>query len=240
MPNEIITSDLNQIWIKWDRYDNPSDVMDKAWKHAEKLNNKISEMFSMLGKFDNTTANALGEKLGEIVARSMLLCYFIGYELASGQMIQASASLYLTKATEPIDDFIGNILEILVRKEIVSQEIGREMALELAKLTGGAANNICVLGIANFKKIGNKTKQKKPWLAALLNCFPLIMGLGYIYLGNWGRFGVIICVQLFSLAPMTWLGLRDLNPLLLLGVWIFSIFDGYSQGKTYNNKVSVF
>ena len=78
MPNEIITSDLNQIWIKWDRYDKPSDVMDKAWKHAEKLNNKISEMFSMLGKFDNTTANALGEKLGEIVARSMLLCYFIG------------------------------------------------------------------------------------------------------------------------------------------------------------------
>jgi len=79
-----------------------------------------------------------------------------------------------------------------------------------------------------------KKESKKIWIAVLLNCFPLIMGLGYIYLGNWLRFGVVIFIQLFSLAPMTWLGLRDLNPVLLLVLWFFTIIDGYYQAKSYS------
>lgn len=82
-------------------------------------------------------------------------------------------------------------------------------------------------------------KEKKPWLAVLLNCFPLIMGMGYIYLGNWKRFGTVLIIQLFSLAPMTWLGLRYLNPVLLAGVWIFTIFDGYMQAVSYNKQFAL-
>jgi hypothetical protein len=85
----------------------------------------------------------------------------------------------------------------------------------------------------------SKQNEKKPWIAVLLNGFPLIMGLGYIYLGNWARFGVVILIQLFSLAPMTWLGLRDLNPLLLAGVWIFTLIDGYKQANSHNQKLSM-
>lgn len=81
-------------------------------------------------------------------------------------------------------------------------------------------------------------KEKKPWIAILLNCFPLIMGLGYIYLGNRKRFGTVILIQLFSLAPMTWLGLRYFNPVLLAGVWIFTIFDGYMQADSYNKQLA--
>ena len=110
----------------------------------------------MLGELDKDTAFALGGKMGEVVLRPLLLCYFIGYELASGKMARADGSLYLAAATDPIDDFVLKLLWILVGKEIVSKEKGREMALEIAYLTGEAANNTCVLGIEDFKKIGNK------------------------------------------------------------------------------------
>ena len=240
MSTEITVNELNQIWDKWDNYYKPAGVENKAWKHTEKLNGKIADMVFMLDKFDKETASKLGEQVGQVVSRPFLLCYYIGYDLASGQMARANGSNYLAAATAPIDDFVVNILGILVGKGIVSQEKGREMVLEIAKLTGEAANNVCMLGIENFKPVGSKTNLKKPWLAALINCFPLIMGLGYIYLGNWKRFGVVILIQLFSLAPMTWLGLRDLNPVLLAIMWIFTIFDGYSQANAYNKKVSYF
>jgi len=85
-------------------------------------------------------------------------------------------------------------------------------------------------------RVTNK-KPKSPWITILLNCFLIIMGLGYIYLGNWKRFGVVLFVQLFSLAPMTWLGLRDLNPVFLAGLWIFTLFDAYTQTNSYNRNL---
>lgn len=77
-------------------------------------------------------------------------------------------------------------------------------------------------------------KLKSVKLATWLNVFPLVFGLGYLYLGKWTRFLVVLAVQLFSLAPMTWLGLRDANRYLLLIVWIVSIFDANSQAKAHN------
>ena len=82
-----------------------------------------------------------------------------------------------------------------------------------------------------------KGRLKKPWLAVLLNLFPLIMGLGYIYIGKWGRFAIIFLLQLFTLAPMTWLGLRELNRYLLGLIWLISLFDVYSQAKAHNAKI---
>lgn len=102
----------------------------------------------------------------------------------------------------------------------------------------------CGRALSDENKLQTKTeaplstkKEKKPWIAVLLNCFLLIMGLGYIYLGDWKRFGVVLFIQLFSLAPMTWLGLRDFNPVLLAGVWIFTLFDAYVQTNSYNRKL---
>lgn len=240
MSTEISQSELDRIWNRWDYHYKPASAESKAWKYTKKLNSKIAEMVFLLDDFDKGTASRLGEQIGQVVAKPFLLCYYIGYDLASGQMARVNGSNYLSAATAPIDDFVVEILEILVGRGIVSQHKGREMALEIAKLTGEAANNICTLGINNFKPVGNKTNHKKPWLAALINCFPLIMGLGYIYLGNWKRFWVVFLIQVFSLAPMTWLGLRDLNPFLLAVMWFFTIFDGYKQAKSYNERIAIF
>ena len=88
------------------------------------------------------------------------------------------------------------------------------------------------------RKSVSQIKEKKAWIAILLNCFLLIMGLGYIYLGDWKRFGIVLFIQLFSAIPMTFLGLRDLNPFLLAGIWIFTLVDGYIQTVAYNERLS--
>lgn len=80
-------------------------------------------------------------------------------------------------------------------------------------------------------------RLKKPWLAVVLNLFPLIMGLGYIYLSKWARFALVFFLQLFTLAPMTWLGLRELNPYLLALIWLFSLVDAYRQAKAHNARI---
>jgi hypothetical protein len=91
----------------------------------------------------------------------------------------------------------------------------------------------------NSKKILElhiKQKEKKPWITVLLNLFPFILGTGYIYIGNWKRFIFFVTIQLFSFAPMTWLGLREYNSLLLAAIWILTLFDGYVQTTNYNKK----
>ena len=84
----------------------------------------------------------------------------------------------------------------------------------------------------------SQQRSKKPILGVLLNLFPLIMGLGYLYVGNWKRFGVVVFIQFFSLLFMTQLGLAQYNTYLLFALWIFSWFDVYGQVKAYNEKIA--
>lgn len=81
-------------------------------------------------------------------------------------------------------------------------------------------------------------KRKSPIGAVLLNVFPLIFGLGYIYIGKWRRFFVVFGLQLFSLLFMTMLGLREYNTYLLAFIWIASMVDVYNQAKIYNEQVA--
>lgn len=78
------------------------------------------------------------------------------------------------------------------------------------------------------------TRRKNPTIAVLLNCFPLVMGLGYIYLGLWPRFLIVFFIQLTSLMPMTALGLRELNVYFLAGMWIFTLIDVNNQTTKFN------
>jgi len=80
-------------------------------------------------------------------------------------------------------------------------------------------------------------KLKKPWIAVALNLFPLVMGLGYVYIGRGIRFVVLFGIQLTSLFPMTLMGLREYNTYLLAGLWLISLFDVYAQAKAVNDRV---
>jgi len=80
-------------------------------------------------------------------------------------------------------------------------------------------------------------KSKSPGLAVVLNMIPFILGLGYIYIGRWGRFAVVFGLQLFSLIGMSMLGLREYNTFLLAAVWLISLFDVYALAKARNRSI---
>ncbi len=153
MTQEITENELNQILLRWQRYGNPSDIKNKAWKISEKLIKKISHMTMLIANFDKETAHTLGVQMGAIIVPPFLLCYYIGYELASGKMTRSDATLYLCAATESINTFVMEILAILVGNGITSFVTGQEMALEIAQLAGEVSSDICVLGIEDFKVV---------------------------------------------------------------------------------------
>jgi len=88
------------------------------------------------------------------------------------------------------------------------------------------------------KGTGNQKQLKKVWLALLLNCIIIVMGLGYIYIGKTNKFAIIFLIQLFSLWPMTVMGLRNLNGYLLFILWIYTMFDIYFATVKYNDQLT--
>ena len=69
MTKEITSIEINQIWMRWERYDIPTNAANEAWKYAEKTNNRIADMVFNL-EFDKDMAYALGKKQGGVVSRS--------------------------------------------------------------------------------------------------------------------------------------------------------------------------
>ena len=85
--------------------------------------------------------------------------------------------------------------------------------------------------------------MKRPWLAVLLNCFPLVFGLGYIYLGRWARFlGVFVLGQMFlgsllrfSLGNLLALFLGpDAKNLIFVPFWFWTMYDVWRLTKQHN------
>ena len=75
------------------------------------------------------------------------------------------------------------------------------------------------------------------WLAVPLCLFPLIMGLGYIYIGKGFRFAVVYPHLRFG--PMNALGPCEYNVCLLPMPWIFTLFEARSYAMTHNAQIGV-
>jgi hypothetical protein len=78
--------------------------------------------------------------------------------------------------------------------------------------------------------------MKKPWVAGVLNCIPIPMGLGYIYLGDWNRFWFVFPTQIT-------LGvLSKLQPAVSAGLfvlWVMSIHDAVRQARIRNGQLAM-
>ena len=68
---------------------------------------------------------------------------------------------------------------------------------------------------------------KKPWLAALLGI--LIVGVGHMYLGEWGK-GIGILVVALILSAIT-------GGILAPVMWIVSCLWAYSDAKKHNERI---
>jgi hypothetical protein len=153
MPNKISADDLSQIFEKWIILGLPPEAKERFKEYVLKATEKIGDMVFLMGQFDTETAFELGNKTSQIVGHPFILCYFIGYEYASGNIARNHLDSYLIAATEPVETFVLEIFKYLLDQGLTSPDDGKKMSLETAKVIGSVATEICVLGVENFKKL---------------------------------------------------------------------------------------
>jgi len=79
---------------------------------------------------------------------------------------------------------------------------------------------------------------KRPWLAALLNAWPLPLGVGYLYLKRWGRFVVsFLGLQVVAMTAVLMLVGSDFLNLFSAAIWIAVIVDGYLVARRMNKAL---
>ena len=79
----------------------------------------------------------------------------------------------------------------------------------------------------------DKTTDKKTWIAILLSLFPVVMGLGYIYLGRWKRFAITVSIQIITPSILRTMGLYNLSNSILLALWGFTILEAFALTKKW-------
>ncbi len=81
--------------------------------------------------------------------------------------------------------------------------------------------------------------MKRPWLAALLNAWPLPLGVGYLYLRRWGRFAVsFVGLQIAAMTAVLMLLGSDVLNLFSGAVWIAVVVDGYLVARRMNQVLT--
>jgi len=153
MPSDISPDVLYTMYTKWLAYDLPSGVQEKIEALSSQVMESIGDVIFAIYQFDEKTGYEFGEKTAEVVMPALMLCYFIGYELASGKMQRKDGTDYLIAATEPIQSFILGNVSALAKQGIPIQDNHKKELMVTAKLVGDMANELCVLGIDNFTHV---------------------------------------------------------------------------------------
>jgi hypothetical protein len=80
--------------------------------------------------------------------------------------------------------------------------------------------------------------QKRPWVIALINAFPLMLGLGYFFIRLPDKAFLTMVLQI--LLPIL---LKRLFPMSIMNMYslallLYVIVDGYQQTKAYNLRLT--
>ena len=156
MPTNITPDVLYDMYTKWLAYELPSGVNEKIKALSNQVVESIGEVIFAIYQWDEKTGSEFAKKTVEAVLPPLILCYFIGYELASGKMQRKDENDYLIAATEPIQSFILGNVNALAKQGIPVQDNNKKELMNTAKLVGDIANELCVLGIDNFRHVNYK------------------------------------------------------------------------------------
>lgn len=86
-----------------------------------------------------------------------------------------------------------------------------------------------IKGTGKFLNARLSGKKKNPKVALGLNAFLAMIGLGYLYLGEWKRF--LFYLFGWQIAFLTGFPKKGEYLTILFGIWIFTLYDGYERAK---------
>ena len=77
----------------------------------------IHDMWYEAGlRMDNDSWESLGEQMAAIVGPWLRRCYYLGYEIAAGNVEEKEKDYYIEVAMEPINTFVKETIEQFLQK----------------------------------------------------------------------------------------------------------------------------
>jgi hypothetical protein len=139
---------------KWKNKKLPWGVMGKSAKIGNALINSIHDMWWDAGiRLDKSGWISMGEQIAAIIEPCMKKCYYLGYEMAAGNVQRGDGNDYLLSAVEPIENFAIEITGILVLQGHLNKDAGVNFAKIIVSQAILAGNDHIILGIDNYHKV---------------------------------------------------------------------------------------
>jgi hypothetical protein len=147
--------DLLVFEAKWKNVRSPKGIEDKSRNIAKPLINSIGDMWWKAGlRMEQSAWENLGAQMVAIVGPPMVRCYYLGYEMAAGNVRREDGNDYLLAAIDPIENFVIEVTGTLMESGKVSEEVGKNLVDAIVAQAITAGNEHIILGINNYHKVG--------------------------------------------------------------------------------------
>lgn len=140
---------------KWKNVRLPRGVDRKTVKLIKPLTKSIHEMWFKGGlRLSRRDWISLGEQMALIIHPPMFRCYYLGYEMAAGNVERREGNDFLLRAVEPIEKFAAQITGTFVVKGRIREDEGISIVKKIVTRSIEAGNEHIILGIENYRKVG--------------------------------------------------------------------------------------
>ncbi len=148
-----LQAELIRISKSWEKYGTNPDSSRYVFEASKEIVEQLHEIYSILKPLNLHQSLKFGEDLGRILAPSLLMSYYLGFEHSAGRLPLEDAPTYLQAASKPITDLAGELIKTLFARGDISPSQAKKYKFDIRKLNQDLSTKAFKLGEVDFYKL---------------------------------------------------------------------------------------
>lgn len=159
-----IEQQIDNLDKKWKKKEIPKEIQEKSFSIVQRMIASLQNLLIVGGiPIDKNIEKSMMEMFISLIVPCVRRCFYIGIELASGNIPKEDGDKFMNLAINPINEFVILFMEVFQEKGTLSKLQSEELINMLNPIIIDIGNQHIILGIKDYYEKSKQSNSTSLW-----------------------------------------------------------------------------